>query len=1131
MKLYNKERKSEEIADTPNRVGISNRIQGKDKRGKSSDSNFFEALSNQDDDEEEEKEKIPGKKNPYGSFIVKDNDNDKEMKEAQDATQVVVSLQDVMDGATVEEKGIYPLFAPPSAKSRSQKNPNIINEVNAGQELQLEETGLSLSTATVNEGRGRNKSKLITTEGTTKKAAPTRSSGRKAKGSKGGTATEKEGTLATDMMTEATTATEGSKGDSTERLTFLNEGKEGEDTSGTVPHVPIRPKSQGSGHSKTGNSTPTNQSTISSSKKATFAELATKLPSKIIDKEIKGWTAVVSLVFKVQKGEEPKTIFAKKMDQALKFLQEVGEDPEAAVVPVEHVGKLFKSTKTIKKYADVPKYVMKLKQYFVIDNPKAFNPVQQANGRSIKASAKMFFSKYPQALLEEAEADLKNLGCGVYYKPIQEVHSKEDIVLLGAPMVMNVESVEKELTRILKETEKGQEYKGDWALPITVSREHAAGMPWETEEQKKNSIITTASKQVYTIHVSKKHYDRLSALLREIKDRKVLHKVWGPTAFTVKVPSFEDSEEEKVKYQQMVGAHISIQMSMGTVQIPGIIDANTKHELKLLPGADGPRNPTLQSIKDILSLMTVGEGDKKKNLFTCVVEGYNGSVCGFFSSVDQEIKERIPLIRTTIASQLYYFLIKRGCTGESIKRMFRKVFTIDQNKSITLSKYNKETGLAVVAAEEGDDIIRAAELVGIDTSLGLTAAQRKERRESKEVDANQISFGMTFGETKVGAFEAFNVSETQSLTSLHSRRSTTAQSLAANTLAQSKYSIDSNSVNSDSQGSLEEQDEEEGSKVEAKKLVFDGLDIVKQQGKKSKSMTKEEGNWMEVQVTEDQQDVDKKTEGILLRKNLALATELLDEVDSGEEDFFDARNREDEQPNDGEAKGGYLNDSESGEEEYTDEQEGEDDTYDQQESMSQDTNDQYSNDSTTLDDQKEDEEEEMYRGGSMQAELDALMWDNQEEKDLERKRQEGYRMVSNPRSFKSQIFNEAGPKFEKMIAKCAQVLNEMDLMALGKERDTNKFSDKLLNLLQSDVGSEDLLRMAMKADEVKDYLEQRNRNNILHTNERRTTILEGLAADSAGADSDSNDDNPIHNNQARKTNSDDNITGSRAQND
>ena len=1060
----------------------------------------------------------PGDENPFELLSYEEDDEDKEMKEVEEVTHEGVVLRDsTKEGVTAEEKGTYSLFAPPTAKGSRLKKPNITKDVNIIKVIQQGETGVLQSTATVNEESGRNRNKLKATEERKQKQQSTISSERKGKGSKGGAATE-EGTLATATTTEATTATLGSKGDSTEGLTLPKEGKEGEDTSGKVPHVTIRPKFPGSGHSKTSKSTTTNLSKTSSSKKATFAEVASKLPTKIPDKEIQGWTAVVSLVFKVQKGEEPKTIFAKKMDQALKFLQEVGEDPEAAVVPVEHEGKVFKSTKTIKKYSDVPKYVMKLKQYFVIENPKAFNPVQQSNGRSIKASAKMFFSKYPQALLEEAEADLKNLGCAIYYKPIQEVHSREDIVILGAPMVMNVASVEKELTRILKETEKGQEYEGDWGLPITVSREHAAGMPWETEEQKKNSIITTASKQVYTIHVSKKHYNRLSALLREIKDRKVLHKVWGPTAFTVKVPSFDDSEEEKVKYQQMVGAHISIQMSMGTVQIPGIIDPNTKHELKLLPDADGPRNSTFQSIKDILGLMTVGEGDKKKNLFTCVVEGYNGSVCGFFSSVDPDIKERIPLIRSTIAPQLYYFLIKRGCTGESIKRMFRKVFTIEQNKSITLSRFNKATGLAVVTAEEGDDIIRAAELVGIDTSLGLTAAQRKERKGSKEVDADQISFGMTLGETQVGAFEAFNVSETQSLTSLHSRRSKSERSVAANTLAQSKYSIESNSMNSDSQGSLEEQDEEEGSKMEAKKLIFDGLDIVKQRGHNPK-IRKEEGIRMEVQLTEDQQEGYKKTEGMLW-ENLALAAESLGEVDSGEEDFFDAK-RDEEQSNEGEDQGGSLNDPGSDEEEYTG-----------RGSMSLDTNDQSSSDATAPNDQEEEEEEaDMSLLGSMQAELDALIWDNQEEKDLQSKRQEGYRMHSNPRSFKNQIFNEAGPKFEKMIEKCSQALNEMEAMALGKGRDPNKFSDKLLQLLQSDVGSEDLLRMASKAEEVKEYWEQRKRNDILYTNERRTAILEGRAADSAGAENDTDDDNLIHNNQARKTFSEYNLTGSRAKND
>jgi hypothetical protein len=72
-------------------------------------------------------------------------------------------------------------------------------------------------------------------------------------------------------------------------------------------------------------------------------------------------------------------------------------------------------------------------------------------------------------------------------------------------------------------------------------------------------------------------------------------------------------EEEKVKYQQMVGDHILIQMSMGTVQIPGIIDSNKKHELKLLPGANGPRKPMFQSIKDIISLTAIGEGVKPRD--------------------------------------------------------------------------------------------------------------------------------------------------------------------------------------------------------------------------------------------------------------------------------------------------------------------------------------------------------------------------------------------------------------------------------------------------------------------------------------------------------------------------------------
>jgi len=291
-----------------------------------------------------------------------------------------------------------------------------------------------------------------------------------------------------------------------------------------LPPVQIREKStihSGSVASKVKGGTPCSKlsDTPSSTKKASFAQVAAKQPTKTVDKPLNGQIAVVTLSFKVIKGEEPRATFAKKMAQALKFLHEECDEPGAAVIPVDHVGKVLLSTKTIKKLSDMPKYVIKLKNYFHIPNERAFNPVQN-NGRIIKASAQMFFTSDPETLLEAAAPDLRNLGCGIYYKTLQEVFSESDHILLGAPMVMTVQKVQDELQRLLKQTEKGPDFTGKWELPIKVTKEHAPGMPWETEEEKKDSKITIASKQVYIIHVSKKNHGRLTDLLKEIKNRR-----------------------------------------------------------------------------------------------------------------------------------------------------------------------------------------------------------------------------------------------------------------------------------------------------------------------------------------------------------------------------------------------------------------------------------------------------------------------------------------------------------------------------------------------------------------------------------------------------------------------------------
>ncbi len=377
--------------------------------------------------------------------------------------------------------------------------------------------------------------------------------------------------------------------------------------------------------------------TTSSTKKTSFAQMAAKQPNKIADNPLEGNIAVVSLSFKILKGEEPRATFAKKMAQALQFIHDKFDKPGSALIPADHVGEVFLSTKTIKKLSDMPKYVINLKNYFYFPNQRSFNPVQQ-NSRIIKASAQMFFISDPETLLEAAAPDLRNLGCGIHYKTLQEVYLELDHILLGAPVVMTVQRVETELQPLLKIIEKGPHYTGKWELSIKVTKEHAPGMPWETEEENKSRKITAASKQVFIIQVSKKNHGRLTDLLKEIKNRKELHKEWGPAAFTVQIPDFEDRDEQKPKYQQMVGVHISIQMSLGQVLIPGIVDLNQKFSLNRLPAAKGPRSPTLQLVKELLFLMTVGEGILRNKLFTCVAEAGNGVVCGYFSSVDQIIK-------------------------------------------------------------------------------------------------------------------------------------------------------------------------------------------------------------------------------------------------------------------------------------------------------------------------------------------------------------------------------------------------------------------------------------------------------------------------------------------------------------
>ncbi len=100
-----------------------------------------------------------------------------------------------------------------------------------------------------------------------------------------------------------------------------------------------------------------------------------------------------------------------KLVEGLSFLQTY-LDKQACFLPF---GK-DQTLAPIKEKADLPKFQVVLRNYFSIPNEYAFSNVSQDGGKMIKGSALMGFSKDPRQCLEEANGDLRMMGCSLFYK-------------------------------------------------------------------------------------------------------------------------------------------------------------------------------------------------------------------------------------------------------------------------------------------------------------------------------------------------------------------------------------------------------------------------------------------------------------------------------------------------------------------------------------------------------------------------------------------------------------------------------------------------------------------------------------------------------------------------------------------
>lgn len=78
--------------------------------------------------------------------------------------------------------------------------------------------------------------------------------------------------------------------------------------------------------------------------------MATKTGSNVLEEK----SAVVNIIVKINKGDDPKKKFVEKIVEALEFLRVIGRDKEVAVIPTDHVGRVLSRTQKIQKKSDVP---------------------------------------------------------------------------------------------------------------------------------------------------------------------------------------------------------------------------------------------------------------------------------------------------------------------------------------------------------------------------------------------------------------------------------------------------------------------------------------------------------------------------------------------------------------------------------------------------------------------------------------------------------------------------------------------------------------------------------------------------------------------------------------------------------
>ena len=253
-------------------------------------------------------------------------------------------------------------------------------------------------------------------------------------------------------------------------------------------------------------------------------------------------------------------------------------------------------------------------------------------------------------------------------------------------------------------------------------------MPWEkidkTKERKPNGRLA------FVFQIAREDSPRLVALLDEAKVKNLWGDIFGEAAFTVQmIPTKQSGEDpslagKRAPYVEMVQTHGSVQLSMGAASINGLINFTKKFVLCRTNEDGSPATAIKKSVQNIMRYKTLN-GDK---VWLSAIPKACGGVTGYFSCVLPGIKKYIEHWTLCPAAQIFWFLLRKDCNKEDVKKMIQGSFSIDEQRKVTRSRYSKSLGFAVVDNGSGMDITNVAKLFkAYDTDLGLSDKEKREK--------------------------------------------------------------------------------------------------------------------------------------------------------------------------------------------------------------------------------------------------------------------------------------------------------------------------------------------------------------------------------------------------------------------